>query len=127
MNRRHALLALSTPFVIRAARAQTQSRRLVAVIEPVPASPATAHVLSGLRRGLREGGFTEGPGLEILHRPADDGYGALPRIIADMLARKVDIIATAGPVATLAAKAATGTTPPIWPAPRSPMRRRCFF
>jgi ABC-type uncharacterized transport system substrate-binding protein len=62
--------------------------------------------------GLRETGFVDGQNVRIEFRGAAGHFGQLPALAADLVARKVDLIATGGgDVAASAAKQATSTIP----------------
>ena len=61
-------------------------------------------------QGLKEQGFVEGENLVILYRFADNEADRLPALAADLVRRKVAVIATGGPPATFAAQAATVTS-----------------
>jgi putative ABC transport system substrate-binding protein len=63
------------------------------------------------RRGLREFGYVEGKNILIEYRYAEGNSGRLPRLAAELVRLKVDVIVTAGPASTRSAKQATATIP----------------
>ena len=65
----------------------------------------SAHLLEAFRRGLREGGFTDGENVVIEFRWARGDYSRLPTLAADLVSRRVNVIsALGGPPSALAAK-----------------------
>ncbi|HSE89732.1 MAG TPA: ABC transporter substrate-binding protein [Candidatus Binatia bacterium] len=63
------------------------------------------------RQGLRELGYVEGKNISIAYRFAEGKPDRLTEIAAELVGLKVDIIVTAGPIVTRAAKEATSTIP----------------
>ena len=63
------------------------------------------------RQGLRELGYVEGKNIVLELRSAEGKLDRLPALAAELVRLKVDIIVTAGPIPTRAAKEATTTIP----------------
>ena len=75
---------------------------------------AEASIIAGVRKGLAEQGLYEGQSLTTAYRWSSGSYDQLPRLAADLVANKVDVILTSGLPAALAAKAATSTIPVLF-------------
>jgi putative ABC transport system substrate-binding protein len=96
-----------------AARAQ-QTRAVIGLLDP--RSPdGLADRLRGFRQGLKETGFVEGESIAIEYRWADNQMDRLSALAADLVRRRVAVIAVpGGPDAARAAKAATATIPIVF-------------
>jgi putative tryptophan/tyrosine transport system substrate-binding protein len=77
-------------------------------------SSEAAPILAPFRQGLRQAGFVEGQNVTIEYRFAENQYDRLPGLAADLVRRKVTVIAAIPAVAALPAIAATKTIPIVF-------------
>jgi putative ABC transport system substrate-binding protein len=97
-----------------AARAQQVAMPLVGVIDGGSADASARWVIS-FRKGLNETGYVEGKNVTVEYHWLEGQYDHLPALMADLVRRRVAVIATpASPPAALAAKAATATIPIVF-------------
>src|SRR5438128_3598019 len=107
MNRRELMLLLSGAMTApRAVGAQQKAMPVIGV--PGVASPPSEASMAAFRKGLSETGYIDGQNVAIEYRWAEGRYDRLPALAADLVGRKVDVIATTGGgVSAQAAKSAT--------------------
>jgi putative ABC transport system substrate-binding protein len=89
-----------------------------------PASAAGfASYIEGFRRGLGAAGFVEGRSIAVDYRWADNQLDRLPALAAELVERRVAVIATgSATAAALAAKAATSTIPIVFAVGADPVK-----
>jgi putative tryptophan/tyrosine transport system substrate-binding protein len=74
-----------------------------------------APMVAAFRQGLNEIGFVEGQNVTIEYRWAEGQYGRLPTLAADLVGRRVAVIAaTGGSPSALAVRTATTTIPIVF-------------
>jgi len=115
VTRRELLLLLGVAVTAsRALRAQQKPLPVIGFLSGTSAGP-TAPLLAAFLQGLTETGYVEGENVAIEYRWAEDQYDRLPALAADLVARKVDVIAAVGGTPpALAAKNATATIPIVF-------------
>jgi len=104
-----------------AARAQQPAMPVIGFLHT--GSPAEwTHLVAAFNQGLNEGGFVDGRNVTIEFQWANFQNDRLPALAADLVRRRVAVIATAGsPSSALAAKAATTAIPIVFSAGNDPI------
>src|SRR6516225_6861149 len=102
-----------------AARAQQPAMPVIGFLHP--ASPNTLDRVRGFRQGLKETGFVEGENVAIEYRWAEGQYDRLPALVAELVRRRVAVIATTTSGAFVV-KAATTAIPIVFVAAEDPVK-----
>jgi putative tryptophan/tyrosine transport system substrate-binding protein len=114
MKRRELLLLLGGAMTARALRAQQKAMPVIGFLGSTSPGPYAPYV-AAFHQGLSETGYVEGQNVAIEYRWAEGSYDRLPGLAADLVGRKVDVIATSGgPPSARAAKNASSTIPIVF-------------
>jgi putative ABC transport system substrate-binding protein len=115
MNRRTLLLLLSSAVMVSTAlRAQRKAMPVIGFLG-VGSPGSQAVLVAAFHEGLSQTGWGEGQNVMIEYRWAEGHSERLPTLAADLVDRKVDVIAAmAGTPPAVAAKGATSTIPIVF-------------
>ena len=116
MRRRELLLFLGgvTAAWPHPLRAQQKAMPVVGYFHPTLLDDPASRTLEAFRQGLSETGYVEGQNLAIEYRWAEGHLDRLPGLAADLVDRRVDVIAAISGVSARAAKSATSTIPIVF-------------
>ena len=121
MRRRDFTIGLMLGAAVRQVRSQEKGLAVIGFLSgnaPGTYAPAVA----AFRQGLAETGYIEGQNVAIEYRWAEGHYDRLPALAAELVGRKVEVIAAGSLTAIRAAKSATSTTPIVFFGGNDPVR-----
>ena len=110
-----------------AARAEQMAAPVIGFLDPrspdaVMDRLAVADRLREFRLGLKESGYVEGENVTIVYRWAENRNDRLPELATELARLQVAAIVASGPLAALAAKAATTSIPIVFSVGDDPVR-----
>ncbi len=97
-----------------AARAQQPALPVIGFVSAGSPRGSNRHSLSAYLKGLEQTGYVDGHNVAIEYRWGEGRNDRLPSVAADLVQRKVDVIAALTTPAALAAKAATRSIPIVF-------------
>src|SRR5262245_55678221 len=104
-----------------AARAQQPAMPVIGYLGS-QSPDVTTELLFAFRQGLKEGGFIEGENVLVDYRWAENQADRLPALVADLVHRRVAVIAASGGPASEAAAKATTSIPVVFMVAEDPVR-----
>src|ERR1700674_223007 len=105
-----------------AARAQQPALRVIGFVNGGSADASVGNV-AAFRKGLGETGYVEGRNVTVEYHWLEGRYDLMPALMADLVRRRVAVIATPGTTPNaIAAKAATATIPIVFGVAEDPVK-----
>jgi ABC-type uncharacterized transport system substrate-binding protein len=104
-----------------AVHAQQAAMPAIGFLSSLPLDAITDR-LRGFRQGLKHTGYVEGENVAIVYRFAENQDERLPTLAAELVSRRVAVIATLDQPSTFAATAATTTIPIVFNVGDDPVR-----
>ena len=124
MRRREFIAALGGAAALAARARAQQAMPVIAFLHGGTPAAMNEGQLTAFREGIKEaGGFVVGQNIAIEFNWAEGKNDRLPELAADLVSRKVSVIAAAGgPPSNLAAKNATRTIPVVFVTGADPVK-----
>jgi putative ABC transport system substrate-binding protein len=104
-----------------AARAQQPAMPVIGLLD-VRSADTVGDRLPAFRQGLKASGYVEGENVAIVYRWAENEIDRLPELAAELVRRKVNVLATVGNEVGVIAKKATQSTPIVFVVSQDPVR-----
>src|SRR5262245_5476238 len=104
-----------------AARAQQPAPQVIGFLG-ASSSETSVDRMRGFHLGLKEAGYVEGDNLTVLYRWAENHGDRLPELAADLVRRRVGVIASFGNLPAEAAKSVTTMVPIVFGVGEDPVR-----
>jgi putative ABC transport system substrate-binding protein len=106
-----------------AARAQQAAMPMIGWINAGSArDPYYINLVAAFHAGLKETGYVDGQNVAIDFHWAEGEYGRLPAMAAELVTKRIAVIAAGGPPAAVAAKAATTAIPIVFTVGEDPVK-----
>jgi putative tryptophan/tyrosine transport system substrate-binding protein len=115
------LLGAATAAWPLAARAQQPGMQVIGFLSSLSA-PVTSKRIASFGQGLSETSHVAGRDVTVEARMAEGQYDRLPALAAELVGRRVDLIAALAPPAAFAAKAATTIIPIVFVGALDPVK-----
>jgi len=121
MRRRDFIAGVAAAALPFTARAQQPSMPVIGMLSA--SSPSSReHLVTAFQRGVREGGYVEDQTVAIEYQWAENQYDRLPRLAANLVQRRVSVIAATDTPSAIAAKSTTSAVPVVFASGSDPVR-----